>query len=93
MVWIHQKKNRGTFKSDPVLIDFLVFFYKRLLDWEERPEIVREKHEKVVVIKNLFAPEHLNGNVALISKLKEDLKFELETYGTIRKILIHVKEK
>ncbi len=30
---------------------------KRLLDWDERPDIKREKHEKVVVIKGLFTAE------------------------------------
>lgn len=27
---------------------------RRLLDWDDRPVVKREKHEKVVVIKNLF---------------------------------------
>ncbi len=32
----------------------------RLLDWEERPDIVRQKHEKVVVIKNIFSLNDMN---------------------------------
>jgi HIV Tat-specific factor 1 len=26
----------------------------RLLNWEERPEVVRHKHERIVVLKNMF---------------------------------------
>jgi hypothetical protein len=36
---------------------------KRLLDWEERPEIVRGKHEKVVVIKNIFSADDSKVNI------------------------------
>ena len=31
----------------------------RLLDWEERPDIQRQKYEKVVVIKGLFTDEDI----------------------------------
>ncbi|RNA29476.1 HIV Tat-specific factor 1 [Brachionus plicatilis] len=29
---------------------------QKMLDWEERPEVVRQKYERVVVIKNIFSP-------------------------------------
>lgn len=57
-----------------------------MLDWEERPEIVRSKHEKVVVIQNLFDSQNPNIDY---NKLKEELKRDLEEYGTVRKIFIY----
>ncbi len=83
------------------------------MDWEERPEVVRKKHEKVVVIKNIFSLDDSDVNLKhtiiklsnksinlnfdfikrdpkFVSKLREDLKKELETYGEIKKILVHV---
>ena len=42
---------------------FFIFLFFRLLDWEERPDIVRQKHEKVVVIKNIFTLNDINVSI------------------------------
>ena len=44
------------------MINFIFCFLGRLLDWDERPDIQRQKHEKVVVIKGLFKGEDLMVN-------------------------------
>jgi hypothetical protein len=87
-----------------------------MLDWEERPEVVRKKHEKVVVIKNIFTLDDSDVNIVFhlflkiplqfddlnfcyfskrdpkfVSKLRDELRNELETYGEIKKILIQVR--
>ena len=38
----------------------------RLLDWEDRPEITRQKYEKVVVIKNIFSPNDFNVSLDIL---------------------------
>ena len=53
-----------------------VFFFLRLLDWDDRPEIVRQKHEKVVVIKNIFSPNDFNVKFFKINFLFFFIKIE-----------------
>lgn len=60
------------------------------MDWEDRPEIVRQKHEKVVVIKNIFSPADVQKDKSMLKRLRDEIKTELEEYGDIKKILIHV---
>jgi len=62
---------------------------KRLLDWDERPTVKREKHEKVVVIKGLYSVDEIKKDYDLIKKIKDDLRTALEQYGEVKKILIH----
>lgn len=62
---------------------------KRLLDWDERPGIKREKNEKVVVIKNLFSCDDFKKNYDLVAKIKKDLKSALEQYGEVKKVIIY----
>jgi hypothetical protein len=42
----------------------------RLLDWEERPDIQRQKYEKVVVIKGLFTDEDIRVKIVNTIKIK-----------------------
>jgi HIV Tat-specific factor 1 len=48
----------------------------------------RPKCEKVVVLKNAFAPEDFNAQVELILELKEDFREEASKYGTCRRVEI-----
>jgi len=80
-----KKPNRNKAKEKK----FLHEQRQRLLDWEERPEIVRSKHEKVVVIKGLFEPKDRRCDDTFFKRLKEDLKNELEQYGVIKKVILY----
>lgn len=63
---------------------------EKLFDW--RPEKMRgerSKHERVVIIKNLFTPELFNKEVALILEYQKDLRDECSKCGTVRKVIIY----
>ncbi|XP_059621278.1 HIV Tat-specific factor 1-like [Phlebotomus argentipes] len=63
---------------------------EKLFDW--RPDKMRgerAKHEKVVVVKNLFAPETFDKEVQLILEYQNDLREECAKCGTVRKVVIY----
>lgn len=62
---------------------------EKLLDW--RPEKMRgerSKHERIVIIKNLFTPELFDSEVHLIIDYQKDLREECSKCGTVRKVVI-----
>lgn len=62
----------------------------RLFDW--RPEKMRgerSKHEKIVIIKNLFTPELFDKEVHLIIDYQKDLREECAKCGTVRKVIVY----
>lgn len=62
---------------------------EKLLDW--RPEQMkgeRAKHERIVIIKNLFTPELFDTEVHLIIDYQKDLREECSKCGTVRKVVI-----
>ncbi|CAD7081673.1 unnamed protein product [Hermetia illucens] len=63
---------------------------ERLFDW--RPEKMRgerSKHERVVIIKNLFSPELFDKEVHLIIDYQNDLREECGKCGTVRKVILY----
>ncbi|XP_037945340.1 HIV Tat-specific factor 1-like, partial [Teleopsis dalmanni] len=63
---------------------------EKLFDW--RPEKLRgerTKNEKVVIIKNLFAPKIFEEEVQLILEYTNDLREECNKCGTVRKVIIY----
>uniref|UniRef100_W8B1F8 17S U2 SnRNP complex component HTATSF1 n=2 Tax=Ceratitis capitata TaxID=7213 RepID=W8B1F8_CERCA len=63
---------------------------EKLFDW--RPEKMRgerSKNEKVVIIKNLFAPSIFEKEVQLILDYQNDLREECGKCGTVRKVVIY----
>lgn len=61
-----------------------------MFDW--RPEKMRgerAKHERVVVVKNLFAPETFDKEVQLILEYQNDLREECKKCGTVRKVILY----
>uniref|UniRef100_A0A1A9W771 17S U2 SnRNP complex component HTATSF1 n=1 Tax=Glossina brevipalpis TaxID=37001 RepID=A0A1A9W771_9MUSC len=63
---------------------------EKLFDW--RPEKMRgerSKHEKIVIIKNLFQPEIFENEVQLILDYQNDLREECSKCGQVRKIIIY----
>lgn len=49
----------------------------------------RSKHEKIVIIKNLFAPELFEKEVHLILDYQNDLREECSKCGTVKKVIIY----
>lgn len=65
----------------------------KLLDW--RPDKMRgerEKHERVVIIKNLFEPKEFDNHVDLIIDYQNDLREECSKCGTVKKVVIYSSE-
>uniref|UniRef100_T1GHU8 RRM domain-containing protein n=1 Tax=Megaselia scalaris TaxID=36166 RepID=T1GHU8_MEGSC len=63
---------------------------EKLFDW--RPEKMRGergKHERTVIIKNLFTPELFDKEVHLIIDYQNDLREECSKCGTVRKVIVY----
>ncbi|CAH1389771.1 unnamed protein product [Nezara viridula] len=63
---------------------------EKLFDW--RPEKIvgeRSKHERVVIIKNLFHPKIFDEDVSLILEYQEDLREECRKCGDVRKVMLY----
>lgn len=63
---------------------------QKLFDW--RPEKFigeRSKHEKVVIVKNLFHPSDFDNDVQLILDYQQDLREECSKCGEVRKVVIY----
>lgn len=65
----------------------------KLLDW--RPDKMRgerEKHERVVIIKNLFEPAIFDNHVDLIIDYQNNLREECSKCGTVKKVVVYSSE-
>ncbi|XP_075983008.1 RRM1_TatSF1_like and RRM2_TatSF1_like domain-containing protein barc [Anticarsia gemmatalis] len=63
---------------------------QKLFDW--RPEKFvgeRSKHERVVIVKNLFHPTDFDKEVQLILDYQQDLREECTKCGEVRKVVIY----
>ncbi|EZA58058.1 hypothetical protein DMN91_006306 [Ooceraea biroi] len=63
---------------------------EKLFDW--RPERMRGeplKCERVVIIKNLFAPEDFDKEVQLLLEYQQDIRSECLKCGDVRKVVIY----
>lgn len=63
---------------------------QKLFDW--RPEKFigeRAKHERVVIVKNLFHPTDFDKEVQLILDYQQDLREECSKCGEVRKVVIY----
>ena len=49
----------------------------------------RAKHEKTVIIKNLFEPELFDREVHLMLDYQNDLREECAKCGTVRKVVVY----
>ncbi|KZC03769.1 PREDICTED: HIV Tat-specific factor 1 homolog [Dufourea novaeangliae] len=64
--------------------------HEKLFDW--RPERALGeplKHERVVIIKNLFSPEDFDKEVALLLEYQQDIRSECLKCGDVRKVVIY----
>ncbi|KAH9630055.1 hypothetical protein HF086_008025 [Spodoptera exigua] len=63
---------------------------QKLFDW--RPEKFigeRSKHERVVIVKNLFHPSDFDQEVQLILDYQQDMRDECGKCGEVRKVVIY----
>ncbi|XP_076623351.1 RRM1_TatSF1_like and RRM2_TatSF1_like domain-containing protein barc [Colletes latitarsis] len=64
--------------------------HEKLFDWRpERPLGEPQKHERVVIIKNLFSPEDFDKEVALLLEYQQDIRSECLKCGDVRKVIIY----
>lgn len=71
-------------------LSYLSTIKHRLFDW--RPDKMRGergKHERTVIVKNLFSPEVFDEAVHLILEYQNDLRDECAKCGTVRRVLIY----
>ncbi|CAH1113373.1 unnamed protein product [Psylliodes chrysocephalus] len=62
---------------------------EKLFDWRpEKPIGEKAKHERIVIVKNLFDPNIFDTDVGLILEFQEDLREECSKHGEVRKVQI-----
>ncbi|XP_034297521.1 HIV Tat-specific factor 1 [Pantherophis guttatus] len=63
---------------------------QKLLDWrpEKKGEKVRLRHEKVIVIRNMFHPNDFEEDPLVLNEIREDLRTECEKFGQVKKVII-----
>lgn len=67
---------------------------EKLFDW--RPDKMRgerSKHERTVIIKNLFDPQIFDTDVGLILEFQQDLREEASKCGNVRKVIVYDRHK
>lgn len=63
---------------------------EKLFDWRpERMRGERAKHEKVVIVKNVFDSSMFDEDVSLILEFQQDLREECSKCGVVRKVIIY----
>ncbi|KAK6641512.1 hypothetical protein RUM44_013224 [Polyplax serrata] len=80
-----KKKKRKEKEKEKKILD-------KLFEWKpEKLRGEREKHEKTVIIKNLFEPSIFDSHMELILEYTQDLREECSKCGVIRKLILHDK--
>lgn len=63
---------------------------EKLFDWKpERAPGEPLRHERVVIIKNLFSPEDFDKEVSLLLEYQQDIRSECLKCGDVRKVVIY----
>ncbi|XP_068107082.1 17S U2 SnRNP complex component HTATSF1 [Hyperolius riggenbachi] len=63
---------------------------QKQLDWrpEKKADDVRKRHERVVIIRNMFHPKDFEEDPLVLNEIREDLRSECEKFGQVKKVLI-----
>ncbi|XP_050997139.1 HIV Tat-specific factor 1 [Acomys russatus] len=63
---------------------------QKQLDWrpERRAGPSRMRHERVVILKNMFHPLDFEDDPLVLNEIREDLRVECSKFGQIRKLLL-----
>jgi len=63
---------------------------ERLFAWvPEKLKGQRSKHEKCIVLKNIFSPEDMEKSPQLMLEVSEQLRDECSKCGTVKKVIVH----
>ncbi|XP_030648453.1 17S U2 SnRNP complex component HTATSF1 [Chanos chanos] len=59
------------------------------LDWRpEKKGEARKRHERVIIIKNMFHPKDFEEDPLVLNEYREDLRTECEKFGQVKKVII-----
>ncbi|XP_062393224.1 HIV Tat-specific factor 1 [Sardina pilchardus] len=62
---------------------------QKQLDWRpEKKGEVRKRHERVVIIRNMFHPSDFEEDPLVLNEYREDLRTECEKFGGVKKVII-----
>ncbi|KAL4648269.1 HIV Tat-specific factor 1-like [Arapaima gigas] len=62
---------------------------QKQLDWRpERMAELRKRHERVVIIQNMFHPKDFEEDPLVLNEIREDLRTECEKFGAVKKVII-----
>ncbi|KAM9847152.1 17S U2 SnRNP complex component HTATSF1 [Aulostomus maculatus] len=62
---------------------------QKQLDWRpEKKGEVRKRHEKVVIIRNMFHPSDFEEDPLVLNEYRDDLRTECEKFGGVKKVII-----
>uniref|UniRef100_A0A7N6ACN8 17S U2 SnRNP complex component HTATSF1 n=1 Tax=Anabas testudineus TaxID=64144 RepID=A0A7N6ACN8_ANATE len=62
---------------------------QKQLDWRpEKQGEARKRHEKVVIIRNMFHPSDFEEDPLVLNEYREDLRTECEKFGGVKKVIL-----
>lgn len=62
---------------------------QKQLDWRpEKKGEMRKRHEKVVIIRNMFHPNDFEEDPLVLNEYREDLRTECEKFGEVKKVIL-----
>ncbi|KAM4727135.1 17S U2 SnRNP complex component HTATSF1 [Anableps anableps] len=62
---------------------------QKQLDWRpEKQGELRKRHEKVVIIRNMFHPSDFEEDPLVLNEYREDLRTECEKFGEVKKVIL-----
>ncbi|XP_038604576.1 HIV Tat-specific factor 1 [Tachyglossus aculeatus] len=63
---------------------------QKQLDWrpEKKPGASRMRHERVIIIRNMFHPKDFEEDPLVLNEIREDLRTECEKFGQVKKVLL-----
>ncbi|XP_031595008.2 HIV Tat-specific factor 1 [Oreochromis aureus] len=62
---------------------------QKQLDWRpEKKGDLRKRHEKVVIIRNMFHPSDFEEDPLVLNEYREDLRSECEKFGEVKKVIL-----
>lgn len=62
---------------------------QKQLDWRpEKQGDVRKRHEKVVIIRNMFHPSDFEEDPLVLNEYRDDLRSECEKFGEVKKVIL-----
>ncbi|XP_059400640.1 HIV Tat-specific factor 1 homolog [Carassius carassius] len=62
---------------------------QKQLDWRpEKAGDTRKRHEKVIIIQNMFHPSDFEEDPLVLNEYRDDLRTECEKFGQVKKVIV-----